>query len=197
MVRMKTAILAGTTLATVGCIGPPAKLDLKSSTPAKIQVSESSIGSRAVVLITRVEDARQDKESLGSVAGRTFGNTPLEPWVEQELLGMGTGLFVAVTKPLPNSPASLHLKARILKAYLSGLSTSKTAAVVIECEFITPTGSGDTRIYRGQYQSLNWNSNEDEATNAIRQALNRCVDKIRADLDARIAKGQQTPANPS
>lgn len=194
---MKIAILAGATLATVGCIGPPTKLDLESTAPPIIKATESSIGSRAVILITQVEDARQDKESLGSVAGRSFGNTPLEPWVERELLGMGTGQFVPVTKPLPNSPASLHLKARILKAYLSGVSTSKTAAVVIECEFSTPTGSGDTQIYRGQYQSLNWNSNEDEAINAIRQALSRCIDKIRVDLDVRITKAQQTPANHS
>lgn len=193
MFRLNFAILAGVVLATMGCIGPPAKLDLKSSALPKIEIAESSIGSRAVVLVTAIEDARQDKESLGSVAGRNFGNTPLEPWVEQELLGMGTGIFIPVAKPLPNVPASLNLKARILKAYLSALSTSKTAAVVIECEFSTPNGIATTQIYRGQYQSLNWNSNEDEATNAIRQALNRCIEKIRAELDVRLAKSQRTP----
>jgi hypothetical protein len=173
-------------LACAGCDVTPAKLEF---VPVGTVIPDPILPNpahRPFVLIAPVVDKRPDPESLG-MCGRAFSSAQLGNWVEHELRGMASDGFVTTSKLPSDTSASITLRSRILKAYVNAISTSKTANIVLECEFVGSGGTVSTQLFRGQDQCLNWSSGEEEVKNSLKRSLARCIDLIKADLNSRLA----------
>lgn len=82
-----------------------------------------------------------------------------------------------------------HVRVTVLKAYVYGLATLKSAHVVVRAEVSAANGEpGWTQIYRGVDNSLNWSNGEAEVQLAFHQALDDLKGQIAADFAAHCGK---------
>jgi hypothetical protein len=124
------------------------------------------------------------------VAGRSFSTGGVAAWVDEALGGLSAPAWFAARGEAPGSPAALTLRPRILKAYVDSLAVTKTAVVVLEVDLAGPSGPAETRRYRGQHASMNWASGEDEVRNGLHAAMADAAQKLSAEVDAWLTRGQ-------
>jgi len=122
--------------------------------------------------IKSIEDRREDK-SLGTL-------------VRTKVDGRGfTNWFADGMAAIPGhsaSDASTALQIEVLKAYVHGISTLKSANLVVRVTAIGAAGEQRQSTYRGVDGSTNWNSSEDEVQSAFNLALADLQRQIGTDL---------------
>jgi hypothetical protein len=143
--------------------------------------------SRPRVVIEPVTDARGGS-AAGRLGGRTVDMTGLESYLEAALAAPADGFDVsrADDAAAPSGVPALRLRARILKAYIHSLSTSKSAVVVIEATFLAPDGSATVSLFRAQDVGVNWASGTGEVISAFRTAAESCADQTRMAISSRL-----------
>lgn len=142
-----------------------------------------------LVVVDPVADAR-GADSAGMVAGRKVSLTGLESYLDVALAAPAAGFDVARQDDpaLATSEApALRVRARILKAYVASLGTSKSAVVVTEATFVRPDGSTTVSTFRAQDVGVNWASGSGEVAGAFRTSARSCADQIRAVVSIKIA----------
>lgn len=191
MTRARTAaVVLAASLS--GCVTTPIQLDghqMGGSTTATA-APQKRLARRAAlprVAIAPIED-RRSGDSAGYVAGRTVTVKAPGAWLDGQLAAMSSAAFEVVSEGELDPAPALVVHPRVLKAYMSAMSTSKTAVVVLEVETVAPDGQATTHQYRGQYVSVNWASGEDEVKEALRSAALSCLDQLRVDLEAQLLK---------
>jgi len=162
---------------------PPAASD-DGAEPAPPAPRKPAPGAQPVWLES-VEDRRTDP-SLGDVHGRPFSSTQVSQWLERELESLVSPTIYVMKATGPGAGGKLWLRARILKAYVSGVGVTKTATVVLEIDFVAPDGSATSRVFRGQHASMNWWNTEGEVIAALREAGSNCLEQIRLAIEARL-----------
>lgn len=185
--------------ASSGCVTAPVRLghaQLASGRAVRAQGRAESPEPRGgaalpVVLFEPVVDGRAaGSEELGAIGGRPFSAGELVTWVDRELSGLGTASFTVARQPPAGGPPALTVRLRVLKAYVQSVNVTKAAVVVLQAQLEQPAGAAPvTRTVRGQHASLNWASGEGEVTEALREALDACLDQLRADVESRLYPG--------
>jgi uncharacterized lipoprotein YmbA len=145
-----------------------------------------------LVRITPVVDRRTDTSS-DQVAGRTFDAPELGQWLDHELRSIASREFRVAEGGGEEASARITLRPRILKAYVSAVAATKTAAVVLEVEWVLPDGTAERHLYRGQHASMNWGSSESEMIGALQEAAAACTAQLRGEIEARL-RGAAAPA---
>ena len=174
-------------LLSAGCAMRPAHLDFASSPSTSGTKPHAAAQFDApLICLAPLEDLRLDKGNIGNVGGRPFDAKNIIPWLEQELHREVT-LHVQLVSA--DSTPALFVRPKLHKLYVDGLSVTKTAIVVLELSFTTPSGATSQRIYRGQFSAMNWWNSEDEMKTALGLALKDCLEKCGPDMKARTKLG--------
>lgn len=123
--------------------------------------------------VASFEDKRPSGATLGHIAGRAVFLDDIQAWVRSGLATL-PGYADAPT------PASIGLEVELVKAYLQSLTTAKTATVVMRVAY--PGAAAAPVQYRGTNTSVNWNSSDSEAREAMNLALGDVLARMRTDL---------------
>lgn len=162
-----------------GCTAPVqlARGDLASHR-AVVPASESGAPR---VRIGKIEDGRADP-SLGEITGRSVSSSEIPAWIDDELAALASPGFVVV----PGPAADLAVRPRLLKAYVDGVSVTKTAVIVLGVDIVAPGGTVTKHMYRGQHASMNWSSSAGEVVEALKGAAASCLEQLRVDLELQL-----------
>ena len=76
------------------------------------------------------------------------------------------------------------LRVTVLKAYIQGIGTLKSANLVVRVHTTQQGQPPQTRLYRGADASLNWANTEAEIQEAFDRALANLAAQISADVQA-------------
>jgi len=119
-----------------------------------------------------VDDARREAD-LG-VLGRTrVGGQHFVRWLTE-----GIASTPGFTREM--APVLVHIE--IAKAYVHGLSSLKSANIVVNARISGPHGPPVSRTYRGVDSSMNWASGEGEVQEAFDRALQDLRSQLARDL---------------
>ena len=108
--------------------------------------------------VETVDDLRGD-DSLGALGLRPVSGEGFMRWFKQQL------------KELPGyggAPPRTVLRVDVLKAYVQGLSTLKSANIVVRVRYVSAAKPEPTvKVYRGVEGTVNWANSESEAQAAV------------------------------
>ena len=136
----------------------------------RLVVTDSAQG--CAFTIRSIEDRREDK-NLGTLVRTKVDGAGFVNW-------FADGMAAIPGHSASGAPTALQIE--VLKAYVHGISTLKSANLVVR---VTATGAaGEQRqsTYRGVNGSTNWNSSEDEVQSAFNLALVDLQQQIDSDL---------------
>lgn len=163
--------------AMAGCI---------SSTPVFLPAG-NLVADRAVragscnVDLLAARDVRQHPETLGTVLGRPV-RSPEDPqaWLANVLQALRASDIEVTQRPERSTASAVAMEAELRDAWVSALSSAKTASAVVHIRYLPRDGEPVEKVYRGRDSSMNWSSGDDE----IRQMM----DRVFADIRAQVAK---------
>ena len=89
---------------------------------------------------------------------------------------------IAATSRATSGPAPVRVRIEIAKAYIHGLSSMKSANIVINARISGPDGGTMTRTYRGVDSSMNWSNSEGEIQEAFERALQDLFGQLAPDI---------------
>ncbi|MFO1340956.1 MAG: hypothetical protein U1F53_22505 [Burkholderiaceae bacterium] len=94
---------------------------------------------------------------------------------------------IAALPGYTSEPAPTEVDVAILKAYIQGISTMKSANMVVRVT-IASSGKADRKlVYRGVDNTVNWNSTESE----VQEAFDRAMSDLQRQMGADLAKSCQ------
>ncbi|WP_439889787.1 hypothetical protein ACS7SF_10800 [Ralstonia sp. 25C] len=168
------AILTGCAPGRVpGVPAPPLR------TPASVVMSTADMRS-CPFTIDRVDDHR-DAAGLGHLGRTTVTDDGFMRWLADGLKGL--------PGQTADSIAARHVRVTVLKAYVYGLTTLKSAHLVVRVQDAVVSGEPAwSKVYRGVDNSLNWANGEAEVQLAFHQALDDLKQQIAVDLSARCPR---------
>ena len=179
---------AGMVLALVACSTAPIRLDERALADASreenVATPSNGANTPGVIWLMAVDDSRVD-QTLGIVGGRPVSAGNLRDWLGRELTARASRWGVAWGRTAPPG-ARVAMRLWLRKAVVSSVSTTLTAAVVVEVEVGPPGGVFARRFHRGQATALNWASGEGEIADAFRTALEKCLDEVVTDMVAQV-----------
>ncbi|WP_418124420.1 hypothetical protein [Variovorax sp. 160MFSha2.1] len=122
-------------------------------------------------------DDRRDAQSLGQMGRTHIDGVGFDEWFRA-----GIASIPGYTR----DAAAPTLRITVLKAYVHGLITLKSANLVVRVQ-LPPDGSSaaTTKTYRGFDDSINWSTSESEIQQAFDAALDNLTAQIGADLKKR------------
>jgi hypothetical protein len=123
-------------------------------------------------------DDQRDAQSLGQMGRTHIDGAGFDGWFRS-----GIASIPGYTRDA-GAPA---IRVTVLKAYVHGLVTLKSANLVVRVQF-PQEGSGattTTKTYRGFDDSMNWSTSESEIQEAFNTALDSLTAQIGADLKKR------------
>lgn len=90
------------------------------------------------------------------------------------------------------TPAALHLQIDLLKAYVQGLSTLKTANVVARVRYGIGEATLEDHVYRGTRDGTNWFNTDSEWLTTFASAQQNLLGKIANDIGRLCPSAQGT-----
>ncbi|RST50435.1 hypothetical protein [Variovorax sp. DXTD-1] len=130
-------------------------------------------------------DDQRDVRSLGQLGRTHIDGEDFNEWF--------TGGITAIPG-YTRDRAAPAIRISVLKAYLQGLATLKSANIVVRVQFARDGAPAATRTYRGFDDSMNWSNSEGEIQTAFDRALNDLTAQIGTDLKKRCkAEGALQP----
>ena len=130
-----------------------------------------------------VRDVRQYPETLGTIIGRPI-RAPDNPqqWLVNVLRALRErGIEVAqVDERRPGS--RLALEAELRDAWVSAVSTTKTASAIVHIRFLPANGEPHDRAYRGRDSSINWASGDGEVNAMMDRVFNDILEQMATDI---------------
>ncbi|MDH6592765.1 hypothetical protein M2165_002654 [Variovorax sp. TBS-050B] len=120
-------------------------------------------------------DDRRDAQSLGQMGRTHVDGAGFDEWLRNGIASM----------PGYTPDAAPAIRITVLKAYVHGLLTLKSANLVVRVQFPPDAAGAATRTYRGFDDSMNWSSSESEIQQAFDAALHNLTVQIGADLNKR------------
>ncbi|MDM0058205.1 hypothetical protein [Variovorax fucosicus] len=138
----------------------------------------------ACVLAVDAIDDQRDSKTLGQIGRTRVDGEAFADWFAQGI----------ASRPESNRDSPVQrLRIVILKAYVHGLSTLKSANLIVRVEFLSDGKSSTSKTYRGVDDSMNWSSSQDEIQAAFDRALTDLVGQIHADA-AKRCRAATSPA---
>lgn len=123
--------------------------------------------------VKSVSDLREES-GLGNIGRTRVGDEGFRNWFENGITAIPG--YQADTAPLT-------LRIEVIKAYVQGLSTMKSANLVVRVYPIDKNMALPPRVYRGVDNSGNWANTESEIQAALDRAMNNLQLQIGADID--------------
>jgi hypothetical protein len=125
-------------------------------------------------------DDQRDAQSLGQMGRTHIDGAGFDAWFSN-----GIASIPGYTRDA-GAPA---IRITVLKAYVHGLVSLKSANLVVRVQF-SPEGSGatTTKTYRGFDDSINWSTSQGEIQEAFNTALDSLTAQIGADLKKRCRR---------
>jgi hypothetical protein len=121
-------------------------------------------------------------EGLDDQRGRTdlgdIGRTRVEGEGFMEWFAAGLAALPGYT----SGPSARRVRVVVLKAYVHGLGTLKSAQLVVRVHFLARL---EARTYRGADATMNWSNSEGEIQSAFDRAWADLAEQIGKDLAAR------------
>ena len=130
--------------------------------------------------IASVRDTRVDPGSVGSMGPVAVHFADTAGWIGSALNSLARDPAIRIVTDY--SQADLVLDVEIVKAYISTITTEKTAKVVLH---VRTSGRGVTArddYYSGSDMSLNWVGGRAETEGALNDALTNAVRQIDRDV---------------
>ncbi|OUM01165.1 hypothetical protein A8M77_17890 [Variovorax sp. JS1663] len=121
-----------------------------------------------------IEDRRETTE-LGQMGRTRIGGEGFTRWFADAMAAMPGHTHERTTRTV---------KVTVLKAYIQGLATLKSAHLVVRVQSAREGKASDARIYRGADASMNWANTEAEIQEAFDRALTDLTAQIATDLQA-------------
>lgn len=185
-----SSALVSLVLLASACLSP-AELTLARSAPVTSSAKLSTSSTKPVVCVHTIDDQRPLNDELGKVGGRSFSAKDVPAWIEQRFRNLASPAFTLADTNTATKPA-LTIRPRILKAYVGSVDITKTAVIVVEVDYIGADDTITSLVYRGQHAAMNWASDEEEVRSALEKALNRCLTRVKADIEQRIKTAPAT-----
>lgn len=159
-------------LALAGCAA-----DHVAGVPRSAPRNSSPAGTFATACafnLEAIEDRRETPE-LGHMGGTRVGGEGFARWFADAM---------ATMPGYTRERTARTLKVIVLKAYIQGLATLKSAHLVVRVQSAQDGQSWNPRVYRGADASMNWANTEAEIQEAFARALADLTAQIAADLQA-------------
>jgi len=173
--RASRRVVQGAALAAAllaGCSTSPVHGVARAAPTGRAAVAAAPASAACRFQVAGVEDLRDDR-SLGRVGPRSVEGEDFPDWFKDGLARM-PGYSMDAT------PVQLHVQ--VLKAYIHGMSTLKTANLVVRVRVDAPGRPPVTRNYRGVDDSMNWANGEGEMQAAFDRALVDLTQQLQADV---------------
>ena len=167
------ALVATLAVALLAGCSSPIKGVVRSAPAAAVQAqAAASTPSRCRFQVAEVEDLRDEKH-LGHMGPRLVDGQDFPDWFRDALARIPGHSTEA-------APVQLHVQ--VLKAYVQGISTMKSANLVVRARIDAPDHAPVSRNYRGVDDSVNWVNGEGEMQDAFDRALEDLTQQLQADL---------------
>jgi hypothetical protein len=124
--------------------------------------------------VDAIEDQR-DGQDLGIMGPTRVSGEGFAAWFQKG---------IAATPGHSVEPASVRVRIAVAKAYIQGLSTLKSANIVVKVHLTDAQGASTDKLYRGVENSTNWWNSETEIQDAFDAALADLRRQLAADLAA-------------
>ena len=175
MRKFAAIIVAATCALTQGCT--PLRVTGVAAPAAQSTTRVAAETSGCQFSVKSIKDLRERKD-LGNLGRTLVDNAGFDHWFE-------TGMS---SIPGYRSEAPVELQIEILKAYIQGLDTLKSANLVIRVQATKAGVEVMKKNYRGVDGSINWANTESEVQTAFDSALNDLKLKLGADLQGLCRK---------
>lgn len=131
--------------------------------------------------ITEITDQRMDSSTFGMVAGRPVrAPADQQAWLRSVLLELAKhGIAVSFGTDAP--AAGLSARVELKKAWVGGISTSKTSSVVIGLRYARGGAEIKAADYRGSVSSVDWAAGAEEIEDMLGEALDQTLIQIATD----------------
>lgn len=128
-----------------------------------------------------VESMRDLREQahLGSLGVTQVDGNDFVKWLGAGIAGM---------PEYSAGPAPVALNFEILRAYIQGLGTLKSAHLVVRVKVSGDKARPFEKLYRGVDNSINWNNSESEIQSAFERAVTHLKQQISSDLPGLCGK---------
>lgn len=121
-------------------------------------------------------DDRRDAQTLGQMGRTNVDGAGFDEWLRS-----GIASIPGYTRDA-SAPA---IRVTVLKAYIHGLYSLKSANLVVRVQFPSEGADETTKTYRGFDDSMNWSTSESEIQEAFNKALDGLIARIGTDLKKR------------
>ena len=128
--------------------------------------------------VDAVDDARGDID-LGMIGRTRVDGQQFVRWFTDRM---------AATSGFTRGPAPVRVRIEIAKAYVHGLSSMKSANIVVNARISGPDGQTMARTYRGVDSSMNWWNGEREIQDAFDLALQDLLGQVVPDISRACAR---------
>ncbi|MDH5445698.1 MAG: hypothetical protein OEY52_09090 [Gammaproteobacteria bacterium] len=140
-------------------------------------------GRSCKIKLTKIEDKRFNKQSLGIIGRTTILSDNLDAWVRQGVIEESKNQYSLILPQVKTKGSiDLSMELQIRKAYIHSINASKTANIVLKAKLRSKDIDDTSKYYRGGYTSINWDSSEDESHEALNKALFEAIHKLNKDI---------------
>jgi hypothetical protein len=146
------------------------------------------------VRLANVQDLRDDPQAAGTFSERFVHAEDAPAWLRSGLLSISRDSRLQLSDQTPPGAADLEIKVDLLKLYMLTINEAKSANVVVRVHFAGQgVGSGDDKVYRGAFTSVNWTGAAGEARGALDTALSKVLEDVDQDLVSRCSAAPRQP----
>ena len=167
MVALTAAVLSGCAADKVSGVRPAA------ASPAA-----AAAGAHACPFTVEAIDDKREAEDLGIMGRRRVGGENFASWFK-------SGVAAIPGHTAKPAPVKVHIE--IVKAYIQGLDTLKSANLVVKMRMDDAKGTTQ-KTYRGVDSSMNWWNSESEMQAAFDAALADLQRQLASDLAASCSR---------
>jgi hypothetical protein len=125
-----------------------------------------------------------DPQVLGQVAGRSVrAPADTKAWVREIMADLKQlGVMVQFGADSPAKPSAIDARAELKTAWVSSVTTAKTASVVLSMQYLRGGALLKAADYRGSISRANWNSGDAEIQRMVDSAFTEVLTQVTADL---------------